>query len=57
MEITHKTRFQNQLERVKQQIKDCIDNDDNGDASAELEAIEEQIGNVEKKLEEINVKD
>jgi len=45
------------LERVKQQIKDCIDNDDNGDASAELEAIEEQIGNVEKKLEEINVKD
>eukprot|EP00956_Cyclotella_meneghiniana_P031298 scaffold81817_cov63-Cyclotella_meneghiniana.AAC.1 len=45
------------LERVKQQIKDCIDNDDNGDASAELEAIEEQIGNVKKKLEEINVKD
>ena len=47
------------LERVKQEVKDSVDDDDdnNEDASAEFEAIEEQIENVKKKLQEINVKE
>jgi hypothetical protein len=44
------------LIKVKQDIQECMD-DDNENAEGELEAIEEQIGQVKQKLEEIGVKD
>jgi len=44
------------LIKVKQDMEECLDGDDEN-ANDELEAIEQQIGEVRKKLDEIDMKD